>query len=541
MSILVYGDTTQGNAGVYLNVVQILHYKVEPVYAGPDHIANRIQLGCRCVWNPGSQQEEVGVPLTWNQLPPHTVPPVPAARQPPVGTLSSRKMPPHSGTPDYRYPAVRSLPAGLFSLTQPRLRLHWAYENQTVLVTPIPGFVCDDDPDQPGPIPLKVEVVEAGNFLSGKSWLVDVYFQTTLADGPRVTDKPSPVLAHTWSQEDTLDPDYFVVRVTQGTTVFSPSLVRTPNALTNLLGNVEVPVDLFRPWLFPTVQKGMKREQIKVKVRAGGHIVDWMCQDREVALSLVPSGITRVEINHKTINALPDITIGVPVKGLGTVGLSPWMLAVRANAADAAAGGWLKWLVGGPLAGMGMPMGMTDARLRSFLTTSRHILQVRCWGHKNVTRNQLEQIARDITTTRVAPVRVGVSGICLSEEIEHDAAAVFVACTSIYIAGPLKPLNSVLPNRTATDVLVFGPNNETAGLLSLSSIVQTQLPTLDSISRSSSFIETLVTSALTAPHDKRNIPFPAPLTNSLPAITTPGSNPGTDYITTPPTWPRPAS
>jgi hypothetical protein len=538
MSVLVIGDPGRADSRVFLNVTRCNWYKREAVFSGTDYVGTRHTVSWRCVFNPGTQGDFLlGKDNSYLASPPHALPPAPTARQFNLGPLSSFKIAPHSnaaGAP-FRLPAAFTAESVKHYLMQPRMRLQWAWDHQNVLISPLPGMVCDATG---GPFPVSCDVAEMH---SGKTWMVDYVWSSVINECPQFAEFPHAVLSNQYGQTEDLDADFLRTTTTRGTVVFDRGVLETSGVLGDGAFGAD---DLVRADLFLPVPSNMKREHVRVALEPDGVTLRYEVVDRELPLNWDAAGITRVEGIHKVTNELPNFSI--PIPGTSTsvsiidgaartsdlfnlVGRFPMHRGMRAIfkhfGLDAAE-------IGGLTRVGWSPAALLSTDVAGACCSSYHLVQVKAWGHRGVLRNTMEQFIRDIITKRIMPIRDGgMAPITLKSEVTHSVEGNWVEAVEVYRGGPLRGFGDVLPTKTVTNAKVFGDNNDTKDLIITASTKQVQRPPYDNTSRATQ-LEGLVSSALSRPcgYGDANLPPQPPVSVEGHLFFDPA----------PPAWPRPA-
>jgi hypothetical protein len=292
VSLLIY-------QGITLSRLQVLSYEREPTYVGPDFYHTVHRLRVRGVYNPQvnawALARGAGAPRFGPGPHPH-----PQAWGPGTDV------------------ALRHI------LLQPRGRLVYAVAGLAVLVSPataggdmiaqadqlngalaaletaagqlppsgpptIPAedlnllFGAPDATDaQNGPIPLACDVVRVSG---AKTFLVDFAIETYVNEASLYVT-PTPLVSHRWSAAEAIDQDYYSTRTIQGVAHFR----------TDRMINLGAMADDFRAALFhPLPGGGWKRIHVDVQAAEDGSALAYSLVDRQLALSIIPAGVTRIE------------------------------------------------------------------------------------------------------------------------------------------------------------------------------------------------------------------------------------------------------
>jgi hypothetical protein len=416
MSILCYGS-------VYLNLLKTNYYKRENVLVGNKYAYTRHTISVRATINPFTQKDlfQGHQPFRAGVIGPRPLPQVRpgptlnahVGKLVPPGSLAVTEPPFMPGA--YLSEVVKHV------LMQPGLQLRWAISGYPLVVSPLPGFICDSTG---GPKPVSCDVI---GIHGGKTVEVDYVIQTDINEYPRFTKPGNPILAHQWSDEHDIGPDFYLLRTIRGRVVFDAALVRTKASPFGPTVNGRSTADAFRRQLMHPVLKNMKRDRIKVKLLEDGVTLDYEITDRETALIIPYSKITRVEGIHA-------VRSGVPDWNLQFYGISVNMHAVAAISRD-------KIPIGGPGIAMFMKGGklgdIYDTALKG-LAVSQHFFHVKAYGHRKTRRrDDIEAFLRSLITDRLAPIKAKVKW-CLNYEVIHNINGTDVEAKALYIGPPLE-------------------------------------------------------------------------------------------------------
>lgn len=255
------------------------------------------------------------------------------------------------------------------ALAQPRRKFMLFVGNTLVLESPRGQVTVDA---QLGPF-VKVNRV---SLVSGtKTFLVDLTIETCVNESYLFTNKPSVMLAHTYSSQHAVDQDFYTTRVIHGHATFD----------TGRLVALGARADDFRAYLFHGISPGFHRVSIDAQVDEGGGELAYTIVDREVTHSLGEyariRNVTRIQCTHDSANMMPgvwDTTIGAVNKALDGKTAGPGAIF------SAAAG-----LV---------PIGVQT-------------VVVKVWGNNRSTRAQLREVAAIVIGYRTAQLPNASRGI----------------------------------------------------------------------------------------------------------------------------------
>lgn len=431
MSTIFYGSVPGGgtssryDVGVLLTRVQMLSYEREPMWNGPDYLGTVHRLRVRGIYNPQVNAYDFfgGAPFASVPQPNMQA----AATASATGVMRDHGVIANINNAPAEFQSVQTTNSpgeapGAAGVTTDVAVKHWMMQPRRQLVYMVgeipalvsPSLNSDGTAAQcdmyNGPLPLSCDVVQ----ISGtKTFLVDFAVETYLNEAYFYVDKPSVLLSHRWSQRQDIDQDYYSTIVTTGIAHF-----RTDRLL--FLGAVP---DDFRSYLFFPKVQGMKRT-CNVEASEDGSMLRYTIVDRELALSIIPNGVTRVECFHsaggrgmdleKTISSLG----GVPTK-FGQI-FQPGGRFGKGEGTKLISSVFLHSLYSAIRS-----MGSID-----FLPRLHVSCTARVWGRQTTLRKTLENVAVNLVLTRLA---MSVSQFALFTSgaelnVTHDVAGTFVEC-----------------------------------------------------------------------------------------------------------------
>ncbi len=462
-TLFIGGDSSTGQNSIVLTRCQVLNWNREPVFHGPDYIYTAHRLRVRAVLNPGvnawtlsPQFTNYAAPMQILQGMGYNVSIVQRDTGPVttvVRTMGNNNQP--GATLPYESAGT------VAPITDVAIR-HWIERprQQVVLITggvPVlvsPNLIDSNSVTRPG------TDVKGGPFLTandvvyisgGKSFIVDLSIETFVNEAGIYQATPSVLLSHRWEPSEDLDQDYFGTRTIRGTAHFRLDRL-------NFLGAV---ADEFRSYLVhPLPFAGWKRVAAHFQVSDDGSRVDYALVDKELAMSIIPPGVTRIEA-FQTVDANSGDAFGAAA---GQVG----------NVFDVIAGalrGPLGWGdVANALKNVGVNVGKNI-----LLPKTTTIIAARVWGRSDVGRKTLENTALAIVTNRLdrciqqfglfgaAVQAVGVTNMKLT----HDLAGKFVDCVCVRDF-PIPPNGIKAALALVPDVASFFPDDdETTNVLTI--------------------------------------------------------------------------
>lgn len=289
------------------------------------------------------------------------------------------------------------------ALMQPRRVLVYAVGNAPVLVSPsinADGAQAQTDAAN-GPLPVVYDVVQ----ISGtKSFLVDFGVETYLNESYLYVSTPSVMLSHRWKATETIDQDYFSTRVIEGHAEF-----RSDRLL--FLGAVP---DDFRVALFhPLPGPGWKRIHVDAFANQDGNSADYVLVDKQLALSIVPAGVTRIEsyVTARSSNwGLQSV--------FGTLGNALFGIAAGRGSSASAIGAASSSF---NLLGSTIPLAELE-------------IVFRVWGRSDINRKILENVAVNGCRQRVILAQffgLVASTAATQLDVTHDIAGSFVEARGI--------------------------------------------------------------------------------------------------------------
>lgn len=415
-----------------LTRVQLLAHYREPAWLGPQYVGTKHTLRVRALFNP-----EVNA-YAWPQLPSAAAPAanlrginVGGAGQftrdfPIIAPLTNAGVP--AGTTTTNPGQARGAIAPVTDiavrewLMQPRRQLVYAMGTTPVLVCPglnADGTAAGADA-MAGPFPLSCDVVQVSGT---KSFIVDYAISCVVNEAQLYVATPSVITGHVYERKHVIDQDYYTTIVTRGRAQF-----RTDR----LLFLAAFPDD-FRSYFFHPRPAGFKRVHCEVTATEDGSAAEYVVADREMALSIIPAGVTRIECWHNADNAGRDVEglmFGLAKHALEWFEL-PEPGAISADpvpgAAEAGAG---------ILAGIREFNHLLRMAQKAVNTSLDFIPRLKCdvvarvWGRQDRTRKELEAVAVNLVLARLAmsvnPVARFLAGTRLA--LNHDVAGTFVEC-----------------------------------------------------------------------------------------------------------------
>ncbi len=451
-TLFIGGDPSSGQNSIVLTRCNILNYQREPIFHGPDYIYTRHALRIRALFNPGVN--------AWALSPQFTSYAAPSAIIQGMGynvsivqrdtgpvTLVARTMG-NNNVPGATLPYESA--GSVAPVTDVAIR-HWLSRprQQIVLIVggvPLlvsPNLVSNNNATRPG------MDVKGGPFLTandvahisgGKSFLVDLSIETFINEFGIFGVSPNLLLSHRWSVSEDIDQDYYSVRMIRGQAHFRRDRL-------NFLGSA---ADEFRSYLVhPLPGPGWKRVAAHFEPADDDTSFSYTLIDKELALSVVQAGVTRIEASQRV-----DVDSG-----------DKWLagkLILRGAAEVAVAVG----------AGIGA-RDIFNGALR--LIPKGHLtINVQVWGRSDVNRKLLEDTAIKLIDVRLTRAQraaalpdevldTGKTNLSLTHKL--NGTYVEAVCTREYPLPPvgLKDLGLIFPN--ARDY--FPLDDETDGVLTI--------------------------------------------------------------------------
>lgn len=396
MAIFAYG-AAPGNAAptvdmagmIQMEVVDTIQLARAPVLRGPDYLYTRVVLQISAIYNPQATSYVLGG----------------------QGANPIRQKGQLAPTTDV---AIRHY------LSQPRRQLIYEVGKIRVHEVPERRFPCDS---ANGPFVRAINVQEVKGL---KTFLVTMIVEMHINECSNQT-VPNAVLSNRWVRERDTDQDYYSTIITRGTAVFDASLLRGARA-----NGLDLSPDDYIDSLLHPIETGFRRNHIQVSVDEENLTANYVIIDREMPLSVVTDGklgVSRIEAWHET---------GLTRDSLEAAALAG-LAAIKEGIKDA----FRKDRVTGRRPGLLEVGGRLGANF--FLAAEKavplcyHQLSVSVWGHHGSARSDLELVAQDLITQRMAKIvneGVGVFGFDI--RTRHDLAGKFVHVSATFRAGPIQ-------------------------------------------------------------------------------------------------------
>ncbi len=437
MSTLYYGSPPASSSssvlpGVLLTRVQLLAYECEPMWQANQYQGSIHRVRVRGIFNP-----EVNA-YAFNPLPGAMAPapnlaamnvglagaptrdvgiiPVLAAAGLPPGVIATAPGQARGVVAPVTHISVRDW------MMQPQRQLIYAVGSVPVLVSP--GLNSDGTAATcdmwNGPMPLACDVVAVSGT---KTFIVDYSVETYLNEAGLYVNTPSCLIGHTYERHSAFDQDYYATIVTRGRARF-----RTDRL--TFLGNVP---DDFRSYLFHPRPRGFKRVTCDVTAVEDGSAIEYVLVDKELSLSIVPNGVTRIECFHEVDNS------GRNLEGLGVAmskGATGWFKVPEPGQVSADPIPGVAEAESAVLAGirewnhlLDQIQGVINAGI-DFIPRLKCDIVARVWGRRDVLRSVLQNTAVDLVLARlnmsINPLARFFAGTRLA--LSHDVAGSFVEC-----------------------------------------------------------------------------------------------------------------
>lgn len=239
-----------------------------------------------------------------------------------------------------------------------------------------------------------------------KSFVVDFSIETTLNDCGRVDRRTRPLLSHVFEESHTIDQDFFCVRHIKGRATFDLGILRSlvPPAT----------ADDYRRMLLQPLPQEFHRQHVEVRQNSSGSVIEYQVLDREMALSIVPQGVTRIECFETNGCHTP-----------GPEEIAAYALGAAAGAAALRRSGRLAIVA-----------GVGAAILRGgLLPVSTSTIVARVWGHKNTTRSFLESVALRIIDYAWRGQGFAGAVATLDQNVTYDRVGKFVQAEATHRFG----------------------------------------------------------------------------------------------------------
>lgn len=256
-----------------------------------------------------------------------------------------------------------------------------------------------------GPRPVACDVV----YVSGtKTFVVDFAFETYINEAFRYTATPPVMLSHVWKVEEDIDQDYYSTRTIEGYARFRGDRLAFLGAMP----------DDFRGWLFHPRPNGFKRVAINVRCAEDGNSLVYRLVDKQLALSIAPQGVTRIELVHTVTDNGWNYEAGVKA-------------AIPAALAAAAGFGGAGWGMEAAQAAGSAAAGAMAQQQGNIIPKKVTIVTARVWGRQDVQRKSLENVGVNAVLQKLLfSVNFGarwLAGMHLG--ITHDCSGTYVEVT----------------------------------------------------------------------------------------------------------------
>ncbi len=481
-TLFLGGDISTGGNSIVLTRCDVLDYHREPIFHGPDYIYTRHSLRIRALYNPGVN--------AWTLSPQFTQYAAPSVILRALGfntTIVQRDSGPVTavartfGNANAPNSTLPSESGGLVApitdvairhwIERPRQRIVLVMGGVPLLVTPninSDGTVAACDV-KGGPFITANDVVYISG---GKSFEVDFSVETFVNEAGIFQATPNVLLSHRWEPTEDIDQDYFGTRTIQGRAHFRM----------DRLAFLGAAADEFRSFLVaPLPFFGWKRVAAHFQISDDGSTLDYALVDKELALSIIPQGVTRIEA-YQTI----DVDTGNRFGAATTLAGAAHDFAV-AGGFEFAGGviGLEGLLVGNPTAIAEIAIAMSRnavefgraARAAAAMLIPKTVTTIvaRVWGRSDVGRKALENTALAIVTNRLdrCIAQFGLFGFLVqfagttSVRLTHDLAGKFVeaTCTRDFPIppNPVKQIAATVPKAN----LFFPDDDETNNVLTI--------------------------------------------------------------------------
>ena len=424
----VVGDfpnkTLQSHNAIVLTRCQILDWRREPIFHGTDYLYTRHALRIRALYNPGVN--------AWTLSPQFTNYAAPQKILQGMGfnvSIAQRDTGPMtqvvnaSGNTNIPGATLPYESAGAIApVTDVAVRHRLARPRQQIVLvtggTPVlvsPNLVNNNELAPPGmdvkggPFITGIDVVK---MTGGKSFFVDLSIETWVNEFAIFGVSPNVLLSNRWSVSEDIDEDYYSTRTIRGVAHF-----RRDN-----LAFLGFAADEFRAYLVhPLPGNGWKRIAANFTPADDDTTLSYVLVDKQLALSIVPPGVTRIEATQT-----------VEIDSGDTFSAS--FLTARAIAARFSGG-------------LDFAARSAAEALNKLIPRSRITIDVRVWGRSDQFRKTLENVAMRLILVRLVsaqrsallPQAILESGVT-TMRLTHNLAGTFVSavCTREY---PLPALN----------------------------------------------------------------------------------------------------
>lgn len=218
-----------------------------------------------------------------------------------------------------------------------------------------------------------------------ESWLNESWKYNTTGIGPLL-------ISHNWSQTETLDDQYYAVRVTNGRCIFDMSRMPANQS-----------PDDFRLFLLPALPISFKRDSVQVTAAENGTTLYYTCVDRELRVGLGEKDITKVECLDFGETCTPDITtaFGTNLQALGSAAISAYAAGVTAARAATALGATNRVVERAGWVGLALSAVTTIASGTFSFGRAAFGTTVRVYGNKRISMSDLQFHALRIVAHRL--------------------------------------------------------------------------------------------------------------------------------------------
>jgi hypothetical protein len=262
----------------------------------------------------------------------------------------------------------------------------------TGLAAPVDAYV--------GPTPLAADVVA----ISGtKSFLVDFTIETALNEAYLYANPNSVLLSHRWQASEDVDQDYYSMRIIRGQAQFRSDRLAFLGAMPD-----DFRVALFHPLPGP----GWKRTAVNVTPDPDGTSLTYTLVDKQLALSIIPAGVTRIEA-WQTMSG-NSFALESLAKGLAKGAMDFFSFGGASRESDISLGTRFA------KAGFGL--------IGSLIPLTQIEVTAKVWGRSDILRNILQNVAIGIVLNRTALALDPNAIVTGSSELDvtHDLAGSLV-------------------------------------------------------------------------------------------------------------------
>jgi peptidoglycan hydrolase-like protein with peptidoglycan-binding domain len=358
--------------------LQVLDYRKEQVFAGPDYLYDRHTLTVKGYYNPAStsyrRQGALNAPV-----------PVAGVRGPETET------------------AVRNW------LSQARGQLIYSVGGVEVLRSPAQGATVDA---ANGPVPVVQSVVAAHG---EKTFEVTLTITTCVNEG----SSTSPLLSNRWRMVHDIDQDGYTTRTVIGHAVFRSDRLAARNAAP----------DDFRAYLFFPIPNNCRRNGVHVEQSEDGLEVAYSFTDQETAVNIIAPGVTRIEAYY---------TNGFRGPGGDEAGYQFARSGLQLGIDIAGALGFGGHEKLGDATRIGKGLLNTLDTVRNNVPRLYHSVVARAWGNRTATRTQLYAVALQIARFKVSAVGLAMGQADASST--QDLMGRFVEVKVQMVTGPVQSI-----------------------------------------------------------------------------------------------------